>query len=106
MSLKTDVGGLNLSQGVPFSLLQCRKGRTRMCLERQLIDLKANSAEEIATVWLTTADMGFSLTAEPNEITCVVLVYCFMMVPSILFQCVRPYPRPRLARSPRPPLIF
>ena len=37
---------------------------------RQLIDLKANSAEEIATVWLTTADMGFSLTAEPNEITC------------------------------------
>jgi hypothetical protein len=37
---------------------------------RQLIDLKASSAEEIATVWLTTDDMGFSLTAEPNEITC------------------------------------
>ena len=27
---------------------------------RQLIDLKANSAEEIATVWLTTVGMGFS----------------------------------------------
>ena len=37
---------------------------------KQLIDLKASSAEEIATIWLTTADMGFSLTAEPNEITC------------------------------------
>ena len=37
---------------------------------RQLIVLKANSEEEIATVWLTTAGMGFSLTAEPNEITC------------------------------------
>jgi len=37
---------------------------------KQLIDLKASSAAEIATIWLTTADMGFSLTAEPNEITC------------------------------------
>ena len=37
---------------------------------RQLIDLKASSAAEIATIWLTTAEMGFSLTAEPNEITC------------------------------------
>ena len=35
-----------------------------------LIDLKAQSAAEIATIWLTTAEMGFSLTAEPNEITC------------------------------------
>jgi hypothetical protein len=41
-----------------------------MAQVRQLIDLKANSEEEIATVWLTTSGMGFSLTAEPNEITC------------------------------------
>ena len=37
---------------------------------KQLIDLKAQSAAEIATVCLTTADMGISLTAESNEVTC------------------------------------
>ena len=37
---------------------------------KQLITFKAQAAAEIATIWLTTADMGFSLTAESNEVTC------------------------------------
>ena len=41
-----------------------------MAQVRQLITIKAQSAAEIATIWLTTADMGFSLTAESNEVTC------------------------------------
>ncbi len=41
-----------------------------MAQERQLITIKAQSAAEIATIWLTTAEMGISLTAEPNEVTC------------------------------------
>jgi hypothetical protein len=41
-----------------------------MAQVKQLIDLKAKSAAEIATIWLTTAEMGFSLTAESNEVTC------------------------------------
>jgi hypothetical protein len=40
-----------------------------MAQVRQLITIKAQSAAEIATIWLTTAEMGFSLTA-PNEVTC------------------------------------
>jgi hypothetical protein len=41
-----------------------------MAQVRQLITIKAQSAVEIATIWLTTAEMGFSLTAEPNEVKC------------------------------------
>jgi hypothetical protein len=41
-----------------------------MAQVRQLITFKAQSAAEIATVCLTTADMGISLTAESNEVTC------------------------------------
>jgi hypothetical protein len=37
---------------------------------KELINIKAQSAAEIATIWLTTADMGFSLTTESNEVTC------------------------------------
>ena len=37
---------------------------------RALILGKQQSEEGVATVWLTTADMGFSLTEEPNEILC------------------------------------
>jgi hypothetical protein len=41
-----------------------------MAQVRQLITIKAQSTAEIATIWLTTAEMGFSLTAESNEVTC------------------------------------
>jgi len=37
---------------------------------RELIIRKLQSEEGVATVWLTTAEMGFSLTYEPNEIPC------------------------------------
>ena len=37
---------------------------------RELIIRKQQSEEGVATVWLTTAEMGFSLTDEPNEILC------------------------------------
>jgi len=37
---------------------------------RALILGKQQSEEGVATVWLTTAEMGFSLTEEPNEILC------------------------------------
>jgi hypothetical protein len=37
---------------------------------RGLILGKQQSEEGVATVWLTTAEMGFSLTEEPNEILC------------------------------------
>jgi len=37
---------------------------------RELIIKKQQSEEGVATVWLTTAEMGFSLTEEPNEILC------------------------------------
>ena len=40
-----------------------------MTQAKELITIKAQSAAEIATIWLTTADMGFSLTAESNEVT-------------------------------------
>jgi hypothetical protein len=37
---------------------------------RELIIRKQQSEEGVATVWLSTAEMGFSLTDEPNEILC------------------------------------
>jgi hypothetical protein len=37
---------------------------------RELILGKQQSEEGVATVWLTTAEMGFSLTDKPNEILC------------------------------------
>ncbi len=37
---------------------------------RELILRKQQSEEGVATIWLTTAEMGFSLTEEPNEILC------------------------------------
>jgi hypothetical protein len=37
---------------------------------RELILGKQQSEERVATVWLTTEEMGFSLTEEPNEILC------------------------------------
>ena len=37
---------------------------------RELILEKQQSEEEVGTVWLTTADIGFHLTDEPNEILC------------------------------------
>ncbi len=37
---------------------------------RELILRKQQSEEGVATVWLTIAEMGFSLTEEPNEILC------------------------------------
>jgi hypothetical protein len=37
---------------------------------RELITKKEQSEEGVATVWLTTAEMGFSVTDEPNAILC------------------------------------
>jgi len=37
---------------------------------RELIIRKKQSEEGVATIWLTTAEMGFSLTDEPNAILC------------------------------------
>ncbi len=37
---------------------------------RELILGKQQSEEGVAKVWLTTAEMGFSLTEESNEILC------------------------------------
>jgi hypothetical protein len=37
---------------------------------RELIAMKDTSEEEIATIWLTTAEMGFSLTEEQDEVVC------------------------------------
>jgi hypothetical protein len=37
---------------------------------RELILEKQESEEEVGTVWLTTTDIGFHLTDEPNEILC------------------------------------
>jgi hypothetical protein len=41
-----------------------------MAQVRELITKKDQSKEGIATVWLTTTEMGFSLTDEPNAIEC------------------------------------
>ena len=32
--------------------------------------MKSKSEEGTATIWLTTAEMGFSLTEEPNAVVC------------------------------------
>ena len=37
---------------------------------KELITAKLHSEEGVATVWLTTSEMGFSLTDEPNTILC------------------------------------
>jgi hypothetical protein len=37
---------------------------------KELITAKLHSEEEVATVWLTTTEMGFSLTDKPNPIEC------------------------------------
>jgi hypothetical protein len=37
---------------------------------RMLINLKAQIDEEVATVWLTTTEMGFSLTDESHMVIC------------------------------------
>jgi hypothetical protein len=37
---------------------------------RELILRKQQLEEGVATVWLTTSEMGFSLTEEPHEILC------------------------------------
>ena len=37
---------------------------------RELILAKQQSEEGVATVWLTTADMGFPLTEEPDKVVC------------------------------------
>ena len=37
---------------------------------RKLISLKQELDESVATVWLTTAEMGFSLTDEPHMVIC------------------------------------
>ena len=41
-----------------------------MARVKELITAKLHSEEEVATVWLTTSEMGFSLTDEPNTVPC------------------------------------
>jgi hypothetical protein len=41
-----------------------------MAQVKELITAKLHSEEEVATVWLTTSEMGFSLTDEPNTVLC------------------------------------
>jgi hypothetical protein len=45
-----------------------------MAQVRELIIKKDQSEEGTATVWLTTTEMGFSLTEKPNEIECTKVV--------------------------------
>ena len=41
-----------------------------MAQVKELITVRLRSEEEVATVWLTTSEMGFSLTDEPNTVVC------------------------------------
>jgi hypothetical protein len=41
-----------------------------MAQVKELITAKLRSEEEVATVWLTISEMGFSLTDEPNTVLC------------------------------------
>ena len=41
-----------------------------MAQVKELITTKLHSVEEVLTVWLTTTEMGFSLTDEPNAFSC------------------------------------
>ena len=38
---------------------------------KELITVKLRSEEEVATIWLTTAEIGFSLMDEPNTVVCI-----------------------------------
>jgi hypothetical protein len=50
----------------------CNRGDIILTIEqvRELIAMKSNAEEGTATIWLTTAEMGFSLTEEPNAVVC------------------------------------
>ena len=37
---------------------------------KKVITVKLRSEEEVATIWLTTSEMGFSLMDEPNTVVC------------------------------------
>jgi len=41
-----------------------------MAQVKELITVKLRSEEKVATIWLTTAEMGFSLMDEPNTVVC------------------------------------
>jgi hypothetical protein len=41
-----------------------------MAQVKEVITAKLHSEEEVATVWLTTSEMGFSLTDDPNTVLC------------------------------------
>ena len=68
------------SDGRPFYGLKLRAADPRYITHgdillilaevRELLIKKQQSEEGVATVWLTTAEMEFSLTDEPNEILC------------------------------------
>ena len=50
----------------------CNRGDIILTIEqvRELIAMKSNAEEGTATIWLTTAEMGFSLTEELNAVVC------------------------------------
>ena len=41
-----------------------------MAQVKEVITVKLHSEEEVATVWLTTSEMGFSLTDNPTTVLC------------------------------------
>ena len=50
----------------------CNRGDVILTVEqvRELIAMKDTSEEGTATIWLTTAEMGFSLTEEQEAVVC------------------------------------
>ena len=50
----------------------CNRGDVILTVEqvRELIAMKDTSEEGTATIWLTTAEMGFSLTEEQDDVVC------------------------------------
>ncbi len=50
----------------------CNRGDVIFTVEqvRELIAMKDTSEEGTATIWLTTAEMGFSLTEEQDDVVC------------------------------------
>ena len=50
----------------------CNRGDVILTVEqvRELIAMRETSEEGTATIWLTTAEMGFSLTEEQDDVVC------------------------------------
>ena len=67
--------GLKMRAADPRYIIHGNDGNRRDILltlaqVTELITVKKRSEEGVATVWLTTSEMSFSLTDEPNTILC------------------------------------